>query len=139
MAVRMTVSTRSLSGLAANLLSADARAQKAIRATVARYGDKQWRLTRKLAPYDESKPSEEFHLRNQVRLRFSDDGLVYEVGFRSEDFRDAGEPEYFIFTEFGTRFMKARPCVFPARDTIKPEFKKALGRDIRAAMKRQAR
>src|SRR4051812_9841440 len=65
MPVRMTVSTRSLSGLAANLLSADARAQKAIRATVARYGDKQFRLSRELVPVDTG------FLRSQIRLRFS--------------------------------------------------------------------
>jgi hypothetical protein len=133
MAVRMTVSARSLRGLVANLSAADAVAQRAVRATVATYGNKQFRLTRQLAPVDTG------FLRSQIRLRFSDDGLVYEVGFRGEDFDRGGKPQYFLYTEFGTRFMAARPCVFPARDAIAPEFKRALGANVRGAIRRRRR
>lgn len=152
MTVRMTVSTGNLRGLVANLYAADARAQKSMRTTVATYGEKQWRLTRKLAPYDETKPPGAFHLRDHIRLRFSDDGLVYEVGLRDEDFRDAGElstitlqegerveVNYGLFLEFGTRFMAAQPFIFPARDQIWPEFKRALGANVRGAIRRRGR
>ena len=137
MSVRMTVSTRNLRALAANFAAADVRLQKAARKTVKKYGTKQRNRTRELAPYDASHPAEDFHLRDNVSLRFSDDGLVYETGFREEDFTEAGLPFYAIFTEFGTRFMAARPCVFPARDEIYPQFRAALGADLRAAARRR--
>ena len=113
--------------------------QRQARRTVRRFGEKQQRRTMELAPYDASHPAEDFHLRDNVRLRFSDDGLVYEVGFLESDFIDEGLPFYAIFTEHGTRFMKARPCVFPARDEVYPEFRSALRTDIRASLKRMRR
>lgn len=133
MATRMTVSTGNIRGLVANLFAADARAQKAIRRTVRTYGEKQFRLTRELAPVDTG------FLRAHIRLRVSEDGLAYEVGLRDKDFTDAGLVNYGIFQEFGTRFMKAQPFIFPARDTIAPEFKSALGANVRAAIKRRGR
>lgn len=133
MSVRLTISTRNLRGLVANLSAADAVMQRQARRTVKRYGEKQWRLTRELAPVDTG------FLREHIRLRFSEDGLIYEVGFLEEDFREAGLPFYAIFTEWGTRFMAPRPCVFPARDAIAPEFRSALGANIRGALRRRRR
>lgn len=139
----MTVSTGSLRGLVANLFSADARAQKAIRRTVNTYGEKQFRLTRELAPVGDRTYERNGHLhepgflKSMIRLRFSEDGLAYEVGWREKDFTEEGEPFYPLYTEFGTRFMAARPCVFPARDTIALEFKRALGNNVRAAIRRR--
>jgi len=129
----MTVSTGNLRGLVANLFAADARAQKAIRGTVATYGEKQFRLTRELAPVDTG------FLRSTIRLRVSDDGLAYEVGVREKDYRDAGLAFYALYQEFGTRFMRAQPFIFPARDTIAPEFRRALGANVRSAIRRRAR
>ena len=131
MSVRMTVSTRNIRGLVANFAAADARAQKAIRRTVAKYGERQFRLTRELAPVDTG------FLRASIRLRFSDDGLVYEVGVREKDYHDVGLPFYALYQEFGTRFQPAQPFVFPARDQIYPEFRAALGKDVRAAVRRR--
>ena len=137
MSVRLTIETRNLRGLVANLFAADTRMQAATRRTVKKWGPKQKQLTEELAPYDTSKPAEEFHLRDNVRLRYSEDGLVYAVGFEEEDFTEAGQPFYALYTEFGTRFMNARPCVFPARDQIAPQFKADLSRNVRAAVKRK--
>jgi HK97 gp10 family phage protein len=136
MSVRMTVSTRNLRALAANFQAADARIQKRARRTVKKFGKKQLERTEQLAPYDASHPEEDFHLRDNIRLRFSDDGLVYEVGFLEEDFRAEGLPFYALYTEFGTRFMAPRPCVFPARDESYPQFKAALGADLRGEARR---
>jgi HK97 gp10 family phage protein len=129
----MTVSTGNLRGLVANLFAADARAQKAIRGTVAKYGTRQFRLTRQLAPVDTG------FLRSHIRLRVSEDGLAYEVGVREKDYTEAGLPFYALYQEFGTRFMHAQPFIFPARDQTYPEFRRALSANVRAAMKRRAR
>lgn len=127
----MTVSTGNIRGLVANLFAADARAQKAIRSTVRTYGEKQFRLSRELAPVDTG------FLRSSIRVRFSEDGLAYEVGCREKDYRDQGLAFYALYQEFGTRFMPAQPFIFPARDTIAPEFRRALGGNVKAAMRRR--
>jgi HK97 gp10 family phage protein len=129
----MTVSTRNLRALVANLYAGDQRAQKALRRTVKKYGNKQWRLSRELAPVDTG------FLRKHIRLRFSDDGLVYEVGVLEKDYREAGLPFYAIYQEFGTRFMSAQPFIFPARDQTYPEFRSALSKDLSSAIKRRNR
>lgn len=131
MALRMTVGTRGLAALAANFQAADARVQRRSREIVAKYAEKQFRLTRELAPVDTG------FLRSHIRKRVSDDGLAYEVGVREEDFADAGRPFYPIYLEFGTRFMSARPFVFPARDKVAPEFKRALRAELSAAIRRR--
>lgn len=144
MALRMSVGTRGLSALAANFHAADARAQRAAREVVVTYAEKQFRLTRSLAPVDTG------FLRAHIRRRISDDGLAYEIGLRDEDFEDAGklsqitlpdgevvDVNYGLFVEFGTRFMKAQPFLFPARDKIKPEFKRALRGELSAAIRRR--
>jgi hypothetical protein len=137
MSVRLTLSTRNIRGLIANIYAADAVTQRAVRRTVKKWGPRQQQLTAELAPYDVTTGPEAFHMRDNVRLRYSDDGLIYEVGFDAEDFTEAGRPFYPIYTEFGTRFMAARPCVFPARDRIYPEYKADLSANVRAALRRR--
>jgi HK97 gp10 family phage protein len=129
----MTVGTRNRRALAANFQAADARAQRAARKIVVKYADKQFRLTRELAPVDTG------FLRSHIRQRISDDGLAYEIGVREEDFEGAGKPFYPVYLEFGTRFMHARPFIFPARDKIAPEFRRALGQELSAAIRRRGR
>lgn len=131
MALRMTVGTRGLAGLAANFQAADARTQRRSREVVAKYAERQFRLTRELAPVDTG------FLRSHIRKRISDDGLAYEVGVREDDFDDAGKPFYPVYLEFGTRFMAARPFIFPARDKVYPEFKRALRSELSAAIRRR--
>lgn len=129
----MTVGTRGRSALAANFQAADTRAQRAVRGVVARYAERQFRLTRELAPVDTG------FLRSHIRKRISDDGLAYEVGVREEDFEGAGKPFYPVYLEFGTRFMAARPFIFPARDAVAPEFRRALRAELSKAIRRRGR
>jgi HK97 gp10 family phage protein len=126
----MTVGTRGTSALAANFRAADARVQRSARALVAKYAERQFRLTRELAPVDTG------FLRSHIRKRVSDDGLAYEVGVREEDFEGAGKPFYPVYLEFGTRFMAARPFIFPARDAVAPEFRRALSAELRKSIRR---
>ena len=132
MSIRMTVGTRGLSALAANFQARDARAQRRSREIVARYAEKQFRLTRELAPVDTG------FLRAHIRKRVSDDGLAYEIGVREDDFADAGKPFYPLYLEFGTRFMSARPFIFPARETIAPQFRRAITAELSAAIRRRS-
>jgi HK97 gp10 family phage protein len=140
--VRLTASVGNLAKVAATLLEADAVAQRRIRQTVATYNTKHWRLARDLCPVSkvERRVGDHEHkpgfLRSQIRQMISDNGLVGRVGWRDKDFRERGEPPYFRYTERGTRRMKARPCVTPARDAIKPEFVSALGANIRGGLRR---
>lgn len=82
-----------------------------------------------LCPYDLTE-SDDFHMVEHIRADPLPSGLGYDGGFRSKDFREAGQADYFIFTEFGTTRMSAQPCVFPARDLEEPQFV----RELREAM-----
>lgn len=145
MSVRLTVSTRNTRATIANVFSrADARTQKEARTITKRFGERTQKRARALAPVSALPRTSGGHehlpgfLRDHIVLRFSDDGLVYEVGWREAEFKEAGEPFYALYTEFGTRFMTARPCVFPARDEVFPEYEQALRSALRRAYARRS-
>lgn len=129
--MRLTLTTRNASGIAANFYAADARAQRAVRKTVRTYGVKESERVRELCPVDTG------FMRSQLRLEFSEQGLAYELGWREEDFANAGLVFYPVFQEFGTVNMPAQPSLFPARDEIRPQFRDALRRDLSAAIRRK--
>lgn len=139
MSVRLTASVGSLDGLIANLFAADKRMQLAARRVVFRNGKRLQTLTKKYAPYDTSKPADEFHMRDNVRLRVSDDGLVARVGFLDRDFIKAGYAPYYKFVWHGTRFMAANPFPDRAQAEQYPQFKTELAAETRKAVKRRAR
>lgn len=127
----LTLSTRNARAVVANFHAADARAQRAIKRVVKRYGVALHERARELCPVDTG------FMRSQLRLRFSEGGYVYEVGWDEADFADAGQPPYFLFQEFGTRFQPAQPSLFPARDEITPLFRRDLGAELRQAIARR--
>lgn len=131
--MRMGLETRGIRGLVANLYARDRAAQTAIRRVVRRNGVAQHERARTLAPVDTG------FLRSQLRLTFSEQGLVYAVGWRDRDFTDAGLAPYFYYTEFGTSRMAPRPCLFPARDAQAPVFRAELRDALRAAVARRQR
>jgi HK97 gp10 family phage protein len=145
MTVRMTASVGNLAKLAATLTQADVTSQRIIRQTTYAYGKRHLRLARKLCPVGKEayRRGEHEHipgfLRSQLKLFIEQDGLVSRVGWKDADFREKGEPPYFRFTERGTKKMKARPCVTPARDQIRPEFVRALGANTRGGLRRMRR
>lgn len=127
MSIRLTVSTRNSRATIANVFAkADARVQRDARKLTAKYGEKTHKLARELAPVKSG------FLRGRIILRFSEDGFVYEVGWRAADFEETGKYPYFFITEFGGRTQPANPCVFPARDRIAPAYQ----RDLRATLRR---
>lgn len=129
--MRMTLSTRNLKGVVANLFAADRRAQRAITQLVRRYGVATHDLARALCPVDTG------FMRSQLRLRMTEQGYGYEVGWDASDFDAAGLPFYPLFVEFGTSRMAARPSLFPAEQAIRPQFTAALRRAVREAVERR--
>lgn len=82
--------------------------------------DRMYATAQQLCPRDTG------FMAHEMRSPISADGLSYEVGFHEEDFSAAGKPFYPIFTEFGTRFAAAQPCIFPAAAQERPRFRRAL-------------
>ena len=78
--IRLSFGFRDVRGLVANFHQADVRAQREIRRAVKDAGDFFLDLGYFLAPVDSS------WMRDHLRARYSDDGLVFEGGYRSEDF-----------------------------------------------------
>jgi HK97 gp10 family phage protein len=129
--MRMTMSTRNVKGVVANLFAADAEAQRAIRVTVDKYGHETHDLAVALCPFDTGFMQEHLH------LRFTENGVGYEVGWEEQDFTDAGLPFYPVYQEFGTVKMAAQPSLFPANAYVRPRFTRALKANVRAAVTRR--
>lgn len=130
---RMTLSTRNVRGVVANLFKVDEEAQRAIRVTVDKYGHETHALAVALCPFDTG------FMQEHLNLKFTEQGLGYEVGWEEQDFLDAGLPFYPIYQEFGTTKMAAQPCLFPAHAATRPRFTRALSNNVRAAVRRRAR
>ncbi len=130
--MRMTLSTRNASGVIANLFAKDAKAQQAVRTVVKASGFRVQARAKQLAPVRTG------FLKKNIRLRFTEDRLVYQVGWDEAAYTGAGFAFYPLYTEFGTRFMSPRPCLFPAKAEEVPVFRRELNRAVRDAMRRAA-
>lgn len=128
---RITLSTRNTKGVIANILSADKRAQRAVRRVVREAGLQEYEIAYALCPVDTG------FMQDSLRLEFQPEGLGYELGWREEDFTGAGLPFYPVYVEFGTSKMAAQPSLFPARDAVRPVFERSLSRELRAAYRRR--
>lgn len=131
--IRLSFGFRDTRAIVANLYAADVRAQRDIRRNVKDAGDFFLDLAYFLAPFDSS------WMRDHLRASYSDDGLVFEGGYRSEDF--VGKKNYRgeLITTFypplvedGTRFMAAQPHARPAFE----EAVDGMGRDISVSLRR---
>lgn len=93
------------------------------RRLIADYGAFQHDLTFQLSPYDALEEFDTFHMREQIKIETSDDGLSMEVGWRMADFTSAGFYPYYLAQEFGTIHMAAAPSLGPAWNELEPTFK----------------
>ena len=132
-AIRLSFGFRDVRGLVANFHRADVRTQREIRRAVKDAGDFFVDLARFLAPVRTE------WMRDHLRASYSEDGLVFEGGYRIEDFVGRtgydGKPIttfYPPLVEDGTRKMAAQPHVRPAFE----EAVDGLGRDISASLRR---
>lgn len=127
---RLTLSTRGAAAVAANFYARDRAAQMAIKRVVRRNGVALHERARALCPVDTG------FMRSQLRLAFSEQGYVYEVGWDEQDFSAAGLAFYPVYVEFGTRFQAAQPSLFPAREQQDPIFRRELRAELSAAIQR---
>lgn len=131
MSIRMTLSTTNLSAVSANFLAADTRLQRAAKRVVKRAGVKTHELAREQAPVDTG------FMRSQLKLRFTEQALGYEVGFDEKDFEAAGLSFYPLFVLFGTVNQPANDFLFSAHEATKPQFKAELRKELQAAIRRK--
>lgn len=125
MAGKMSLATRNTKGVIASLRQYGERAKERAKVVVEESADRVYQTARQNAPVDTGFMVE--HLRRE----FTPAGLGYSVGFRAEDFAAAGKDFYPVFLEFGTRFMAARPFLFPAAALERPRFRRELVEALR--------
>jgi len=104
------------------LRARDAALQAGGRRLISEYGAFTHDLTHQLSPYDALELFDDFHMRENIRIETSDDGLSFEVGWREEDFAAEGFAPYYLFQEFGTLHMAAQPSLGPAWNDLEPHF-----------------
>lgn len=124
---------KNTAAVVANFFAADQRAQRAIRRTVRDYAGMTADLTRFFAPRDSG------FLADHVAQWFTPRGFEFEVGWDPDTFAQAGLPYYPPFVEFGTERNAAQPSLGPAYNEVAPQFRRALGENISAALARRTR
>lgn len=127
---RVTLSTRNLKGVVANVHARDRQLQKETKALVTRTGRQEHDLAVALCPFDTG------FMQQHLNIRFSEQGYGYELGWQAADFTAAALPFYPPYQEFGTTKMPAQPCLFPARDYYRPRFQANLRRAVSRAVAR---
>lgn len=128
---RLTLSTTNLRGIAANFVAADQKAQAAVKRVVKRHG---------IGLHEDvyaATPVRSGFMRSQLRLRFTEGGYGYEVGWDEPDFTDAGLAFYPVYVLFGTRTQAPNDYFFPLRDRHLSEFTDELRAELRKAYGRR--
>lgn len=119
---RMTMSTRNTKAVIANLRQYGENAKGRAKVVVEQSAERVYQTAQSLCPVDTG------FMKSQMRKELTPAGFGYQVGFREEDFPG---PFYPIYTEFGTRFMSAQPCIFPAAEVERPRFRAELKEALR--------
>lgn len=114
---RMTMSTRNNRAVISNLRRYDQQVKDRARQVVQASADRVYDMAQSLCPVDTG------FMRSHMRKEFTPAGLGYQVGFRERDFPAGFYP---LYQEFGTRFMPAQPCIFPAAEAERPRFTNEL-------------
>lgn len=129
--MRMTLSTRQVKGVVANLFARDAQARKDLRRITTESGFRTFAVAAALCPFDTG------FMQEHLRLRYSEGGFAFEVGWDEADFLAAGLPFYPIYQEFGTVKMAAQPSLFPAWQRERPRYERNIQRAVQRAMTRR--
>jgi len=122
--MRLTLSTRNLSGIAARLKAGERGAGRNARVVI-----------REMAEYAFSgayadAPKDTTFMVNQLRLEYARDLLTFFLGFRAADFERAGLSPYFIFVLLGTRFKAANDFLTPNIRQARRKFRPKLDRAV---------
>lgn len=134
--MRMTMSTRNLSGLQARFRAFDAEYQQQVRKVNVAGAVTTYDLARKYMAYDTG------FMHDHLRIKITDKGLGYEVGWEEADFFAEGHPFYPVWVEHGTLAMAAQPALFPANEAVRPivrqNHRAALAASIARSNRRRA-
>ena len=121
---------RGVTGLIANVRAFD-------RIAVAEIGDAMERaakdtrdLGRQLCAVDTG------FMREHLDYELTPERRAYTVGWKPEDFAEAGLPFYPIWVELGTSNSPAQPSLFPAHETMQPHVQADVGEAIRRSIAR---
>lgn len=128
----MKLTMRNYDAAYLNLAQYPERVRRRARAVVGQSRDRAQAMASALCPYDANE-LDDFHMIDVLRTVESPSGLSYEIGFFPTDFRSAGQPLYYFYTEYGTSRMAAQPCIRPTREQEYPRFR----RELRTALRDQ--
>lgn len=128
MPVRLTM--RNAGALAANFRSKDQQLQREVRRIVRENGQFCKELTQFFAPRDTG------FMADHVETTYTHDGLIFETGWDSADFFEAGLQWYVPYVEWGTSKMAAQPSLTPAYEETVVQFKRDLSKALRNAGRR---
>jgi len=124
---------RGVTGLVANLRAFD-------RIAVAEIGDAMERgakdtrdLARQLCAVDTG------FMREHLDYELTPERRAYTVGWKPEDFAEAGLPFYPPFVELGTSNSPAQPSLFPAHETMQPHVQSDIGAALRRSIEGSAK
>lgn len=126
--IEFELGVRNSAALASNFFQVDRELTSALRGAVNRGSALLVEVVKALVPVDTG-----FMQRNVKRWR-SPSGLVYEVGWKAEDFINAGHAFYPVFVEYGTRFMPAQPSLGPAAEYAMPIIQEEISDIFRVAI-----
>jgi HK97 gp10 family phage protein len=126
MAGRMTLSTRNLEAVKANLRQYEVRARERAKVVASDSMERVYQTQQALCPVDKG------FMKDAVRKELTPAGFGYQVGWQESDFAAAGLPFYALHQEFGTRFQSAQPSLFPAIEAERPRFRAELVLALRA-------
>lgn len=129
---RLTLGTRNLQAVKANLRQYSVQAKQRARQVVEDSGQRQYERTYELCPVLTG------HMRDHIQLLYTTEGLGYQIGWEESDFvgnnniytNERIRSFYPLYQEFGTRNHPPQPCLFPARDEEAPVFKRNLARAL---------
>lgn len=126
--MRLTLAVHGTTGLIANIHAANQMVQREVRKEVRRYGTNTKVDARLRARVDTGK------MRDAIEDRYSDAGLVADVGWHQEEFMAEGDDFYPVFHEFGTSRLAAQPMIRPAHAKHAPILQRNIGDVLRKAV-----
>lgn len=123
----MKVEVSGISGLIANVRAVDALAQVEIRRAVKQNGERQRALTEAVCPKDTG------FMASRTKVKYSDGGLTFTVGYYAEDFPATFYPPFVVL---GTSKMEANDFLFRVHEMLAAENTRNVGDGLRRSFAR---
>lgn len=127
---KMELSMQAVSGMVANLYKADAEIFLELQQLARRFGEELQQQVEFYTPVDTG------FMQAHVRLMFSNDGTVFEVGWLADDFFSEGLAFYPWFVEYGTAYMAAQLPLTSAYGELAPLYEAEVGAAVSRAIQR---